>query len=74
MISGLELTLIGAALLVGMAVGFLAAQLLSGRRREDQLSQLVTPLQAALEATRTQAQRLDAEIENQRRIDPELWR
>jgi len=61
MISGLELSLIGAALLVGVA---LATSLLScwpGRRREDQLAQLVSPLQAALEATRTQAQRLDAE-------------
>src|SRR5580692_7585091 len=56
-----ELTLIGATLLVGVALGFLAAQLLAGRRREEQLSQLVSPLQAALEATRTQAQRLDAE-------------
>src|SRR5665213_3753728 len=61
MISGLELTLIGAALLVGVALGFLAAQLLAGRRREEQLSQLVSPLQAALEATRVQAQRLDAD-------------
>jgi DNA recombination protein RmuC len=61
MTSGLELVLIGAALLVGVALGFLAAQLLAGRRREDQLSQLVSPLQAALEATRTQAQRLDGE-------------
>jgi DNA recombination protein RmuC len=61
MISGLELTLIGAALLVGVAFGYLAAQLLAGRHRENQLSQLVSPLQAALEATRTQAQRLDAE-------------
>ena len=61
MISELELTLIGAALLVGVALGFLAAQLLASRRREERLSQLVSPLQAALEATRTQAQRLDAE-------------
>src|ERR1700744_3263162 len=61
MTSGLELTLIGAALLVGVALGFLAAQLLAGRRREEQLSQLVSPLQAALEATRAQAQRLDLE-------------
>jgi DNA recombination protein RmuC len=61
MTSGLELVLIGAALLVGVALGFLAAQLLAGRRREEQLSQLVSPLQAALEATRTQAQRLDGE-------------
>jgi DNA recombination protein RmuC len=61
MTSGLELTLIGAALLVGVALGFLAAQMLAGRRREDQLSQLVAPLQAALEATRAQSQRLDAE-------------
>jgi DNA recombination protein RmuC len=61
MISGLELSLIGAALLVGVALGYLAAQIVAGRRREDQLSQLVSPLQAALEATRTQAQRLDAE-------------
>jgi len=61
MISALELSLIGAALLVGVALGYLAAQLLAGRRREEQLSQLVSPLQAALEATRTQAQRLDAE-------------
>lgn len=61
MISATELTLIGAALLVGVAVGFLAAQLLAGRRREAQLAQLVSPLQAALDATRIQAQRLDAE-------------
>jgi DNA recombination protein RmuC len=61
MISGLELSLIGAALLVGVALGYLAAQLLAGRRREDQVSQLVSPLQAALEATRIQAQRLDVE-------------
>jgi DNA recombination protein RmuC len=61
MISALEFTLIGAALLVGMALGFLAAQLLAGRRREDQLSQLVSPLQAALEATRAQARQLDTE-------------
>jgi DNA recombination protein RmuC len=61
MAPGLELTLIGAALLVGMAVGFLGAQLFAGRRREEQLSQLVTPLQAALEATRTQARQLDIE-------------
>ena len=59
--SALELSLIGAALLVGVALGYLAAQLLAGRRREEQLSQLVSPLQAALEATRTQAQRLDVE-------------
>jgi DNA recombination protein RmuC len=59
--SGLELTLIGAALLVGVALGFLGAQLLAGRRREEQLSQLVSPLQAALDATRHQAQRLDSE-------------
>ena len=60
MITGLELSLIGAALLVGVAVGYLSAQLLAGRRREEQLSQLVSPLQAALEATRTQAhQQLD---------------
>lgn len=58
---GLELALPGGALLVGTALGFLAAQLLAGRRREDQLSQLVSPLQAALEATRAQAQQLDAE-------------
>src|ERR1700729_3457317 len=61
MISALEFTLIGAALLVGIAIGFLAAQLLAGRRREEQLSQLVSPLQAALEATRTQARQLEAE-------------
>ena len=61
MTSALELSLIGAALLVGVALGYLAAQLLAGRRREEQLSQLVSPLQAALEATRTQAQRLDTE-------------
>jgi DNA recombination protein RmuC len=61
MTSALELSLIGAALLVGIALGYLAAQLLAGRRREEQLSQLVSPLQAALEATRNQAQRLDAE-------------
>jgi DNA recombination protein RmuC len=57
----LELILIGAALLVGIAIGFLSAQLLAGRRREEQLSNLVSPLQAALEATRAQALRLDAE-------------
>ncbi|MEJ0008599.1 MAG: DNA recombination protein RmuC [Steroidobacteraceae bacterium] len=56
-----EFTLIGAALLVGVALGFLGAQLLAGRRREEQLSQLVTPLQAALDATRTQAQQLEVE-------------
>jgi DNA recombination protein RmuC len=56
-----EFTLIGAALLVGVALGFLAAQLLAGRRREEELSQLVTPLRAALEATRTQAQQLEVE-------------
>ena len=61
MTSELELILIGAALLVGIAVGFLSAQLLAGRRREEQLSNLVAPLQAALDATRAQAQRLDAE-------------
>ncbi|HTC52980.1 MAG TPA: DNA recombination protein RmuC [Steroidobacteraceae bacterium] len=61
MISEFDLILIGAALLVGVALGFLGAQLLAGRRREERLSQLVAPLQAALEATRTQAQRLDAE-------------
>src|SRR5580658_251639 len=61
MTSALDLTLIGAALLVGVALGFLAAQLLAGRRREEQLSQLVSPLQAALDATRTQAQQLDSE-------------
>jgi DNA recombination protein RmuC len=61
MTSQLELILIGAALLVGMALGFLAAQLLASRRREERLSQLVAPLQSALEATRSQAQRLDAE-------------
>ena len=61
MISALEFTLIGAALLVGIAIGFLAAQLLAGRRREEQLSQLVSPLQAALEATRTQARQLETE-------------
>jgi DNA recombination protein RmuC len=56
-----EFTLIGVALLVGVALGFLAAQLLAGRRREEELSQLVTPLRAALEATRTQAQQLEVE-------------
>jgi DNA recombination protein RmuC len=61
MTSGLQLVLIGAALLIGVALGFLAAQLLAGRRREEQLSQLVSPLQAALDATRIQAQRLDGE-------------
>ncbi len=61
MISALEFTLLGAALLVGIAIGFLAAQLLAGRRREEQLSQLVTPLQAALDATRAQARQLDLE-------------
>ena len=61
MSSGLQLALLGAALLVGMALGYLAAQLLGGRRREDQLSQLVSPLQAALDATRTQAQQLQTE-------------
>jgi DNA recombination protein RmuC len=61
MTTGLELTLLVAALLVGAAVGFLAAQLLAGRRREDQLSQLVSPLQAALEATRSQARQLEIE-------------
>jgi DNA recombination protein RmuC len=55
------LLLLGGALLVGMALGFLAAQLLAGRRREDQLSQLVSPLQAALEASRTQARQLEVE-------------
>jgi DNA recombination protein RmuC len=58
---GWELPLIGGALVVGAALGFLAAQLLAGRRRETQLSQLVAPLQAALEATRTQARALDVE-------------
>jgi DNA recombination protein RmuC len=57
----LPLLLLGGALLVGMALGFLAAQLLAGRRREDQLSQLVSPLQAALEASRTQARQLEVE-------------
>jgi DNA recombination protein RmuC len=61
MISALEFTLIGAALLVGIALGFLAAQLLAGRRREDQIAQLVAPLQAALEATRVQARQLETE-------------
>jgi hypothetical protein len=56
-----EFTLIGAALLVGVAVGYLAAQLLAGRRREHQLAQLVTPLQAALEASHAQAQQLEGE-------------
>jgi len=56
-----EFTLIGAALLVGIALGYLAAQLLAGRRREEQLAQLVSPLQAALDATRIQAQRLEVE-------------
>jgi DNA recombination protein RmuC len=53
--------LIGAALLVGLALGYLAAQVVAGRRREDQVSQLVAPLQAALEATRAQAQQLDTQ-------------
>jgi DNA recombination protein RmuC len=57
----LPLLLLGGALLVGMALGFLAAQLLAGRRREDQLSQLVSPLQAALDASRTQARQLEVE-------------
>jgi DNA recombination protein RmuC len=57
----LPLLLLGGALLVGMALGFLAAQLLAGRRREDRLSQLVPPLQAALEASRTQARQLEVE-------------
>ncbi len=61
MTSGLELTLIGAALLVGIAMGYLAAQLLAGRRREEQLSQLVAPLHAALDATQLQARQLQAE-------------
>lgn len=61
MSGALQLMLPGGALLVGMALGFLAAQLLAGRRREDQLSQLVSPLQAALEATRTQARQLEVE-------------
>jgi DNA recombination protein RmuC len=58
---GLQLWLLGGALLVGVALGYLAAQLLAGRRREEQLTDLVAPLQAALEATRAQAQALDAE-------------
>jgi DNA recombination protein RmuC len=53
--------LIGAALLVGLAMGYLAAQVVAGRRREDQVSQLVAPLQVALEATRAQAQQLDTQ-------------
>lgn len=57
----LPLLVLGGALLVGMALGFLAAQLLAGRRREDQLSQLVSPLQAALDASRTQARQLEVE-------------
>jgi DNA recombination protein RmuC len=57
----LPLLLLAGALLVGMALGFLAAQLLAGRRREDQLSQLVSPLQAALDASRTQARQLEVE-------------
>ncbi|HTY92364.1 MAG TPA: DNA recombination protein RmuC [Steroidobacteraceae bacterium] len=57
----LELALPGAALLVGAALGYLAAQLLAGRQRETQWSQLVAPLQAALEATRAEAQRLQTE-------------
>lgn len=61
MSGALQLLLPGGALLVGMALGFLAAQLLAGRRREDQLSQLVSPLQAALDATRTQARQLEVE-------------
>ena len=61
MSGSLPLLLLGGALLVGMALGFLAAQLLAGRRREDQLSQLVSPLQAALEASRTQARQLEVE-------------
>lgn len=59
--SELQLILIGAALLVGVALGYLAAQLLAARGREERLSQLVSPLQAALDATRTQAQQLDSE-------------
>jgi DNA recombination protein RmuC len=59
--ASLLLALIGGALLVGVAAGYLAAQLLSSRRREDQLSQLVSPLQAALEAARTQARQLEVE-------------
>ncbi len=61
MTGGLQLWLLGGALLVGVALGYLAAQLLAGRRREEQLTDLVAPLQAALEATRAQAQALDAE-------------
>ena len=57
----LLLALLGGALLVGIATGYLAAQLLAGRRREDQLSGLVSPLQAALEATRAQARQLEVE-------------
>jgi DNA recombination protein RmuC len=57
----LLLALLGGALLVGIAAGYLAAQLLAGRRREEQLSQLVSPLQAALDATRAQARQLEVE-------------
>jgi len=57
----LQLTVLGGVLLVGMALGYLAAQLLAGRRREEQLAQLVSPLQAALEASRTQARQLEVE-------------
>ena len=57
----MQLTLTGGALLVGMALGFLAAQLLAGRRREEQLSLLVSPLQAALAATQVQARQLEVE-------------
>ena len=61
MSEALQAALLGGALLVGMALGFLAAQLLAGRRREQQLALLVGPLQAALDATRSQAQQLDME-------------
>jgi len=55
------LILTAAALLVGVALGYLAAQLFAGRRREERLSDLVTPLEAALAATRDQARQLDNE-------------
>ena len=61
MSDSLFLALVGGALLVGVAAGYLAAQLLAGRRREDQFSLLVSPLQAALEATRAQSRQLEVE-------------
>lgn len=61
MSASLQLLLVAAALIVGMALGFLAAQVLAGRRREDQVAQLVSPLQSALEATQAQARQLESE-------------